>query len=71
VTPYQVFLLAVLIMWPFAILALLFLMSRFESYVQRSEASTPEQAGLEPVAGSSPEREVRIVFGDRVLGKPE
>jgi hypothetical protein len=33
------------------------------------DAATPEEAGLEPVAGE--EREVRIVFGDQVVGEPE
>ncbi|MFN2389491.1 MAG: hypothetical protein ABR575_07820 [Actinomycetota bacterium] len=70
-TPYQLFLLAVLILWPLAIMALLFLMSRLEGYVARVEAHTPQEAGLEPVAGTSPEREVRIVFGDRVVGEPK
>jgi hypothetical protein len=67
-TPYQIFLLCVLVLWPFAIVALLFLMSRLERYVQVTEAETPEQAGLEPVEGSA-EKEVRIVFGDQVSGK--
>jgi hypothetical protein len=67
-TPYQIFLLCVLVLWPFAIVALLFLMSRLERYVQVTEAETPEQAGLEPVEGSA-EKEVRIVFGDQVIGK--
>lgn len=69
-TPYQVFLVVVLIMWPFIILALLFLMNRIESYVKRLDAQTPEEAGLEPVAGTPREREVTIVFGDEVVGKP-
>jgi hypothetical protein len=69
-TPYQIFLLLVLITWPFAIMALLFFMSRLESYVQKIHAETPEEAGLEPVAGSPDEKEVRIVFGDRVVGEP-
>jgi hypothetical protein len=67
-TPYQIFLLCVLLLWPFAIVSLLFLMSRLERYVQVSEAETPEEAGLEPVEGSA-DREVKIVFGDRVIGK--
>ena len=67
-TPYQIFLLCVLLLWPFAIVALLFLMSRLERYVEVSEAETPEEAGLEPVQGSG-DREVKIVFGDRVIGK--
>ena len=69
-TPYQIFLVVVLIMWPFIILALLFLMNRIESYVKRLDAQTPEEAGLEPVAGTPREREVTIVFGDEVVGKP-
>jgi hypothetical protein len=71
VTPYQIFLLVVLVTWPFAIMGLLFLMSRLESYVARLDAGTPEEAGLEPVAGSPPEKEVKIVFGGRVVGGPE
>lgn len=68
VTPYQVFLLVVLVSWPFAIVGLLFLMVRLENYVERLHAETPREAGLEPVAGSSQEREVTIVFGDQVIG---
>lgn len=70
-TAYQIFLLIVIILWPFAVLGGLFLMSRLEIYVNRLDASTPEEAGLEPVSGSATEREVRIVFGDRVVGEPE
>lgn len=69
-TPYQVFLLIVLITWPFVIMGTLFLMHRLENYVRRIDAETPEQAGLEPVSGSAPDREVTIVFGDEVVGKP-
>ncbi|MFN2595387.1 MAG: hypothetical protein ABR579_10925 [Actinomycetota bacterium] len=68
-TPYQFFLGAVLFVWPLAIFALLYLMSRLERYVSRSAAETPEEAGLEPVAGETPEREVKIVFGDEVVGQ--
>jgi hypothetical protein len=68
-TGYQVFLLLVIIVWPFAIGALLFAMSRIETWIERTDAATPEEAGLEPVAGE--EREVRIVFGDRVVGEPD
>jgi hypothetical protein len=68
VTGYQLFLLVVLVAWPAAIFGLLFAMSRLERYERRVDAATPEQAGLEPVAGSPPEREVRIVFGDKVVG---
>lgn len=67
-TPYQVFLFLVLILWPFAILGLLHLMSRLEDYVKRSGAETPEEAGLEPVEGRPEEKEVTIVFGDKVVG---
>jgi hypothetical protein len=67
-TPYQVFLLVAIVSWPLLIVGLLFLMSKLEDYVARSEASTPQEAGLEPVSGSSPDREVRIVFGDQVVG---
>lgn len=67
-TPYQLFLLVVLILWPFTIMGTLFLMSRIEQYVLRSEASDPAAAGLEPVSGGSEDREVKIVFGDKVVG---
>jgi hypothetical protein len=70
VTRYQTILIVVLIVWPLAILALLFFMSRLEDYVQRLDARTPEEAGIEPVAGESPEREVRIVVGDTVVPEP-
>ncbi len=70
-TSYQIFLIAVLLLWPLVITAMLFLMSRLEAYVNRSEAETPEEAGLEPVLGRPPEREVRIVFGDKVVGESE
>jgi hypothetical protein len=68
-TPYQVFLLAVLILWPFLLFALLMMMSRLETYVQKLDAETPEEAGLEPIEGFPPEKEVKIVFGDQVIGK--
>jgi hypothetical protein len=71
VTGYQLFLLCVLVAWPLAIVGLLFLMSRLEEYERRVGASTPQEAGLEPVEGSPPEREVRIVFGDTVIGEPD
>jgi hypothetical protein len=71
VTPYQLFLLVILILWPFGTIGLLFLMARLERYVERTGAETPAEAGLEPVAGRSTEREVRIVFGDKVIGEPE
>lgn len=69
VTPYQVFLLIVVVAWPFVIMGTLFLMHRIESYVRRIDADTPEEAGIEPVSGSAPDREVTIVFGDEVVGK--
>lgn len=67
-TPYQLFLLGILIVWPFAAMGLLFLMNRFELYVERSGAGSPEEAGLEPVEGRPPDREVKVVFGDEVVG---
>jgi hypothetical protein len=67
-TPYQWFLLAVLIMWPLAIVGLLFLMSKLEAYVERQDADNPEEAGLTPVGGEPAEREVKIVFGEQVVG---
>ncbi len=70
-TGYRLFLLSVLVLWPLAIVGLLFLMSRLEEYEKRVGASTPKEAGLEPVQGSPPEREVRIVFGDKVVGEPD
>lgn len=70
-TRYQVILLVVLAVWPFAILGLLFLMSRLESYVKRIDAQTPEEAGLEPVSGTSEDREVQIVLDDKVIGEPQ
>lgn len=70
-TRYQTILLVVLALWPFAILGLLFLMSRLESYVKRIDAHTPKEAGLEPVAGTSQDREVQIVLDDKVIGEPQ
>lgn len=67
-TRYQTILLVVLAVWPFAILGLLFLMSRLEGYVARIDANTPQEAGLEPIRGTSNEREVKIVLGDQVIG---
>jgi hypothetical protein len=69
VTPYQAFLLAVLIVWPLVIVGILFLMGKLEDYVKTMDAQTPEEAGLEPVSGQTPEREVKIVFGDEVVGE--
>lgn len=68
-TRYQTILLVVLSIWPFAILGLLFLMSRLETYVQRIDAQTPQEAGLEPITGRSSDREVKIVLGDQVVGE--
>ncbi len=70
-TGYQVFLLVVLVTWPIVIFGMLFLMSRLENYVNRLTADTPEEAGLEPVAGESEEREVRIRFGDQIVGESQ
>ena len=67
-TRYQTILLVTLIVWPLVIVALLFFMSRLEEYVARLDARTPEEAGLVPVRGANPEREVRIVVGDKVVG---
>lgn len=67
-TAYQVFLLVVLIAWPLAIIGLLFLMSRLEGYVRTTEAETPQEAGLEPVAGQTREKEVRIFVGEEAVG---
>jgi hypothetical protein len=66
---YQVFLAAVLATWPLVIFGLLFLMSRMEDYVNRTDAETPQEAGLEPVEGRSAEREVQIRFGDQIVGE--
>ena len=70
-TAYQGFLLGVLILWPMVIIGILFLMGKLESYVSKMDAQTPEEAGLEPVSGDADEREVKIVFGDRVVGEPK
>ncbi len=69
VTAYQLFLLAVLALWPVVIFGMLFLMSRLENYVNRVDADSPQAAGLEPVSGRSEEREVRIRFGDQIVGE--
>ncbi len=68
---YRVFLFVVLITWPLAIIGLLLLMTKLERYVNRLDAATPEEAGLEPVAGTSDEKEVRIVFDDQVIAEPD
>lgn len=70
-TTYQILLGVVLVTWPLVIAGLLFTMSRLEDFVLRVDASSPQEAGLEPVPGSSSEREVKIVFGDQVIGRPE
>lgn len=70
-TSYRFFLIFVLAGWPLLIGALLYLMSHLETFVSRVSAETPQAAGLEPVAGSAPDREVKIVFGDKVIGEPE
>jgi hypothetical protein len=69
VNAYQLFLLSVLVLWPVAIFGLLWLMSRLENYVRKLDAQSPAEAGLEPVAGQPAEREVKIVFGDTVVGE--
>lgn len=67
-TAYHVFLVAIVIVWPSTIFGILFLMDRLEQIMERPVASTPEEAGLTPVSGTSEEREVQIVFGDQVVG---
>lgn len=67
-TRYQMFLAAILVLWPVVIIGLLFLMNRMEAYVARTDAETPEEAGLEPVH-SSADKEVRIIFGENVIGE--
>jgi hypothetical protein len=68
ITVYQVFLGAVMLLWPVAIVGLLWLMSKLESYVNKLDADTPEEAGLEPVEGQSSDKEVKIVFGGKIVG---
>ena len=68
---YRVFLAVVLVTWPVVIVGLLFFMSKLEDYVGRLGADTPEEAGVEPVAGSTRDREVTVVFGDRVVGESD
>jgi hypothetical protein len=65
---YQVFLGVVLVLWPITIVGILYFMSKLEEYVNRVDAATPEEAGLEPVAGRTPDREVKIVYGGKVVG---
>ena len=71
ITGYQVFLGAVMLLWPLAIIGLLYLMSKLEGYVNRLDADTPEEAGLEPVDGRSTDKEVKIVFGGKVVGESD
>lgn len=71
VTAYQVFLGVVLVLWPIAIVGLLWLMSKLEHYVNRLDADSPEEAGLEPVEGRAPDKEVTIVFGGKVVGETD
>ena len=68
-TGYQILLVVLLALWPLAMAVLLYIMGKLENYVNRQDASTPEEAGLEPVTGKAPDREVRIVFGDKVVGE--
>jgi|AntDryMetagUQ889_1029465.scaffolds.fasta_scaffold44511_1 hypothetical protein len=68
-TMYQIFLLVVLLTWPFIIMGVLFAMSRLEKWVDRSEAETPEAAGIEPISGTTGDPEVTIVFGDKRVGE--
>ncbi|MGI8774065.1 MAG: hypothetical protein ACR2KQ_03455 [Actinomycetota bacterium] len=68
-TRYQLFLLVILMLWPLMIMGLLFLMSKIENKIARTEAGSPNEAGLEPVSGDIEEREVRIVYGDKVVGE--
>lgn len=70
-TPYQVLLLILLVAWPLAVAGLLYVMQRLERYVARLDAQTPEEAGLEPVAGETEDREVKIIFDEHVVGEPE
>jgi hypothetical protein len=44
-------------------------MSKLEEYVTRLDAPTPQEAGLEPVTGRAPDREVKIVYGGKVVGE--
>ena len=67
---YQILLLVILLAWPLVIFGLLYLMSKLEDWVRRVDAESPEEAGLEPVAGSAPEKEVQIIFGDEIVRSP-
>jgi hypothetical protein len=64
-TPYQLLLLCVLMAWPIAIGCLLVLMGRLEDYVARVNGDSPDQTA----SVGAPEREVKIVFGDTVIGE--
>ncbi len=70
-TPYQVFLVVMLFVWPLTILGVLMLMAKLEERIERNPARTPEEAGLEPKVGKPEEKEVRIVFDGRVIGEDE
>lgn len=70
-TGYQLFLLVILMLWPLVIMGLLFLMSKIENKIARTEAGNPNEAGLEPISGDTGEREVRIVYGDKVVGEKQ
>jgi hypothetical protein len=67
---YQILLLVILLAWPLVIFGILYLMSKLEDWVRRVDAESPEEAGLEPVAGSPPEKEVQIIFGDEIVRSP-
>ena len=66
-TPYQIFLLAMLPAWPLMILGILMLMSKLEERVERNPGRSPEEAGLEPATGKPREKEVTIVFDGDVV----
>ena len=66
---YEVFFVIVLLLWPIAIAGLLVVMHRLEKFVERTGGETPEQAGVEPVAGTTGDPEVRVVFGAEVVGE--
>jgi hypothetical protein len=71
-TPYQIFLAVLLPAWPLMILGLLMLMSRLEERIERNPGRSPAEAGLEPAAGRTAEKEVTIVFdGDVISGNAE
>ena len=64
-TPYQLLLLCLLVAWPIGIACLLVLMARLEDYVARANGDSSAEAE----AAGAPEREVKIVFGDTVIGE--